>query len=103
MGAPGGRRRRDRKAIRAERVSRVTSLWCESSRFSGPPVTQHSDHEPDPLLDRLSLIASRAGAAILAVRDPAGSRRIKSDSSPVTEADEAAEALILEELRRFMP
>src|SRR5262245_26089362 len=54
-------------------------------------------------LDPLSLIASRAAAAILAVRDPQATRRDKADRSPVTAADEAAEAIILDGLRQIAP
>ena len=50
----------------------------------------------DPsLLDELTGIASRAGEAIMRVRKAGTAVRTKSDSSPVTEADEAAEAIIL--------
>src|ERR1700746_580379 len=55
------------------------------------------------LLDELTTIVSAAAAAILAAR--AGSRevRAKADLSPVTAADHAAEALILEGLARLLP
>lgn len=53
------------------------------------------------LLDGLTLIASRAAAAILAVTDL--NQREKPDLSPVTAADEASEAVILDGLARFMP
>jgi 3'(2'), 5'-bisphosphate nucleotidase len=55
------------------------------------------------LLDELTALVSQAGAAILAVpRDDLASR-IKSDNSPVTRADEAAEALIVAGLRQLLP
>jgi 3'(2'), 5'-bisphosphate nucleotidase len=64
-----------------------------------------ADTEPDDLLDVLSLIAERAGKEILAYY--AGAEEIevrqKADSSPVTEADEAAEDLILEALAKLTP
>ena len=53
------------------------------------------------LLDGLTLIASRAAAAILAVTDL--KRREKPDSSPVTAADEASEAVILDGLAALRP
>jgi 3'(2'), 5'-bisphosphate nucleotidase len=55
---------------------------------------------PNPLLPRVLEIARSAGERILAVyaRDDFG-ERLKSDSSPLTEADLAAHALIVERLR----
>jgi 3'(2'), 5'-bisphosphate nucleotidase len=55
------------------------------------------------LLERLSLLASRAAAAIREIRDPSAGQRIKPDRSPVTAADEAAEAVILDGLARLLP
>lgn len=57
----------------------------------------------DSLLDGLTLIASRAAAAIVAVPRPALNMRDKADMSPVTAADEASEALIRSELASLMP
>ncbi|WP_108662324.1 3'(2'),5'-bisphosphate nucleotidase CysQ [Acuticoccus kandeliae] len=52
-----------------------------------------------PSLDDLVSIAIEAGAAILPFYDPAGTTaRAKEDGSPVTAADEAAEAIILKRL-----
>lgn len=55
------------------------------------------------LIEELAAIASEAGAAILRVRNSGISVRSKADASPVTEADEAAEAIILEGLNRVLP
>jgi 3'(2'), 5'-bisphosphate nucleotidase len=66
-------------------------------------VSQTWDFADPALLDGLTAIASEAAAAILAVRDPALTRRDKADHSPVTQADEAAEAVILEGLARLLP
>jgi 3'(2'), 5'-bisphosphate nucleotidase len=55
------------------------------------------------LLDGLTLIASQAAAAILAIPRPALNTRDKPDHSPVTAADEASEAIILDGLRRLLP
>jgi 3'(2'), 5'-bisphosphate nucleotidase len=66
-------------------------------------VKQNSDIDPANLLDGVTLIASRAAAAILAVPTPAATRRDKPDRSPVTMADEASEAIILDELARLLP
>lgn len=55
------------------------------------------------LLDELTAIASRAGAAILAIAPSALARRDKPDRSPVTAADEAAQAVILDGLGQLLP
>jgi 3'(2'), 5'-bisphosphate nucleotidase len=58
----------------------------------------------DPsLLDALTQIASQAGEAIMRVRLAGTAVRTKADASPVTEADEAAEAIILDGLARTLP
>jgi 3'(2'), 5'-bisphosphate nucleotidase len=55
------------------------------------------------LLDALTDIASQAGAAIMRVRRAGSTVRTKADASPVTEADDAAEAIILEGLAGILP
>ena len=55
------------------------------------------------LLDGLTLLASQAAAAILAVPRAVLNQRNKADASPVTAADEAAEGIILAGLARLMP
>lgn len=55
------------------------------------------------LLDALTGIASQAGEAIMRVRKDGAAVRTKADTSPVTEADEAAEAIILEALAHTLP
>jgi 3'(2'), 5'-bisphosphate nucleotidase len=55
------------------------------------------------LLDGLTLIASRAAAAILAVPQVDLNQRHKPDSSPVTAADDAADTVILAGLAKLMP
>jgi 3'(2'), 5'-bisphosphate nucleotidase len=55
------------------------------------------------LLDELTTVVSRAAATILATRAVALDPRIKSDLSPVTAADHAAEAVLLEGLARLLP
>lgn len=62
--------------------------------------------QPCPLpadLRRLADIAVAAGREIMGVYDNPVDIRTKTDLSPVTEADEAAERLILAELARFDP
>ena len=58
----------------------------------------------DPSLLTLAAdLARRAGSVILAVRARGFETRRKTDESPVTEADHAAEALIVEALRAATP
>jgi 3'(2'), 5'-bisphosphate nucleotidase len=64
----------------------------------------HSDITSDgKLLDELTTIVSHAAAAILAVRASALNPRSKADLSPVTAADEASEAIILDRVSRLLP
>lgn len=55
------------------------------------------------LLDALTDIVAHAAAATLATPFSAVERRIKDDQSPVTAADEASEAVIVDGLARLMP
>ena len=61
------------------------------------------DFADQSLLDELTGIASRAGDAIMRVRRAGAAVRTKADASPVTEADEAAEAIILNGLALALP
>jgi 3'(2'), 5'-bisphosphate nucleotidase len=54
-------------------------------------------------LDELTTLVSRAAAAIVAIDPAACGARDKPDQSPVTAADEAAEAIILDGLSRVAP
>lgn len=55
------------------------------------------------LVGELTSIVSRAAAAILAASRGPLAQRTKADQSPVTAADEAAEAVILDGLRDVLP
>ena len=55
------------------------------------------------LMDDLTRIAARACARIRPLSPATVARRVKDDQSPVTAADEASEAAILEGLARLMP
>lgn len=59
--------------------------------------------QAEALIDELTAIAARASAATLAVPFSTVERHTKNDLSPVTAADEAAEAIILEGLERLCP
>jgi 3'(2'), 5'-bisphosphate nucleotidase len=67
---------------------------------ASPEITPESAQR---LLDDLCDIVSRASAAILAIPLSQAEQRTKHDQSPVTKADEAAEAIILEGLGRVLP
>jgi 3'(2'), 5'-bisphosphate nucleotidase len=56
-----------------------------------------------PLADALTDLVARAAAAILAIAPAALDTRLKADESPVTAADEAADAVIAQGLARLMP
>ncbi|NIK49501.1 3'(2'),5'-bisphosphate nucleotidase CysQ [Variibacter gotjawalensis] len=60
-----------------------------------------NDAEAARLLEAMTTIAAQASAAILAIAAP--KTRTKADASPVTEADEAAEAVIVQGLRAISP
>ena len=63
----------------------------------------NSHRSDDALLSMVADLARRAGAAILSVRARGFAVETKADRSPVTEADTAAEAIIVEGLRRAPP
>ena len=64
---------------------------------------QDSSATDDRLLDELTTVVSAAGAAILATRSGSLDTRTKSDLTPVTVCDHAAEAVILEALAQLFP
>jgi 3'(2'), 5'-bisphosphate nucleotidase len=69
-------------------------------------VTENWERDPAAaarLLDALTELISQAAAAILAVRSPDIAWKAKEDASPVTAADEAAQTIILDGLRRCLP
>jgi 3'(2'), 5'-bisphosphate nucleotidase len=66
----------------------------------GPEISlKHAEQ----VLDALSEIVSRAAQATLAIPFSSVQQRIKNDLSPVTAADEASEAVILEGLAKVLP
>jgi 3'(2'), 5'-bisphosphate nucleotidase len=68
-----------------------------------PSVSAPIPTVDDSLLDELTAIVARAAAAILAIAPAGLTPRMKADHSPVTAADQAAEAVILESLARLLP
>jgi 3'(2'), 5'-bisphosphate nucleotidase len=66
----------------------------------GPEVTPQ---QADAALDALTEIVARASAATLATPFSSVQRRIKTDLTPVTAADEASEAVILAGLAQVLP
>lgn len=59
--------------------------------------------DPDRLADRFADLASQAGAMILTIYNSDFAVRRKADASPVCEADEAAEKIILAGLKELLP
>jgi 3'(2'), 5'-bisphosphate nucleotidase len=66
----------------------------------GPEITPQ---DVERHLDGLTEIVSRAAAATLATPFSSIARRIKTDLTPVTAADELSESVILEGLARLLP
>jgi len=66
----------------------------------GPEITPR---QAEQVLEALSEIVSRAALATLAIPFSSVQHRLKDDKSPVTAADEASEAVILEGLARVLP
>ena len=70
----------------------------------GAPDLAEPEHHPLPdLIDTFEQAAIAAGKEILAVRAAGAQVSIKSDSSPVTQADRVAETLILARLAAQFP
>jgi 3'(2'), 5'-bisphosphate nucleotidase len=68
-----------------------------------PPDRRASPRADKRLLDELTAIVARAAATVLDLGPPDGEVRLKDDHSPVTAADEASEAVILESLAHLLP
>jgi 3'(2'), 5'-bisphosphate nucleotidase len=62
-----------------------------------------SPQRAQQLIDELTDIVARASAETLAIPFSSVSQRIKNDLTPVTAADEASEAVILEGVSRLLP
>lgn len=71
------------------------------ARMNAGGERQSADHLR--LACAIADIASRAGAVIQQIAAENRPPRRKADDSPVTDADEAAESLIVEELQRLVP
>lgn len=68
-----------------------------------PAITKISPADAVRLMDDLMPIVARAAARISALSPATVQRRLKEDQSPVTAADEASEAAILEGLAGLIP
>jgi 3'(2'), 5'-bisphosphate nucleotidase len=55
------------------------------------------------LMDEFTALVSKAAAAIQGIGPEAAARRLKGDRTPVCDADDAAEAVLLEGLAQLMP
>src|SRR3954449_11236323 len=69
----------------------------------GPELQRIAVVTPDILAKAFSLIALEAGEVIMRLYEAGAEARLKDDRSPVTQADEAAEALILQRLKTILP
>jgi 3'(2'), 5'-bisphosphate nucleotidase len=66
----------------------------------GPEITPQ---QAEQLIDSLTEIVARAAAVTLATSFSSVSRRIKTDLTPVSAADEASEAVIVDGVSRLLP
>jgi 3'(2'), 5'-bisphosphate nucleotidase len=99
------RAKRRRQAVRVAWVVGVQCFICMIWRQSFTKVLCPMPGTPSPvrLLESLSHLVRAAGAVVMSVYATAFSVRGKGDHSPVTEADEKAEALILAGLAALTP
>jgi len=67
------------------------------------PALEILPDQADGLLDDLTKIVARACTVIRDISPTAGDRQLKPDQSPVTAADVASEAVILEGLAKLLP
>ncbi len=67
------------------------------------PSSSFRPSTPDAIARAFAEIAREAGAAIMQVYAKGCDARLKDDRSPVTEADEVAEAIILRRLAQVLP
>jgi 3'(2'), 5'-bisphosphate nucleotidase len=91
-----------------ESVTSFADSWEEQERFLERFVAEFSiggpaAREAADLGRRLAEIALEAAAVIRPYWRAGGAVSVKADASPVTEADHAGEAVILERLRRDFP
>ena len=66
-------------------------------------VSEISPADAAALIDELTTIVARASALIRSFAPDTVGRQLKADQSPVTAADEASEAAILEGLAKLLP
>jgi 3'(2'), 5'-bisphosphate nucleotidase len=66
-------------------------------------MTDYTTPDPKALLFNVIMVAEQAGAAIMKIYETDFEAREKQDGSPVTDADEEAEAIILPHLSRITP
>jgi 3'(2'), 5'-bisphosphate nucleotidase len=84
------------------RVIHRVALAAKAGQTRMPDSTKRLSLDPETA-DRLTLLVAQAGERILAVRGSDLRVRRKDDASPVTIADEAANALVLDGLARLLP
>ena len=75
-------------------------MTSNNAAAGGPEITSEAASR---LLEGLTAIVAIAAAATIAKPGTEVERRFKADQSPVTAADEAAEAVILEGLAKLLP
>jgi len=96
-------RRRIDSVARACDTPRLIALPRREKKAREQDGAMHERFRDPALIDVLTGIVSRASAAILQARAGALATRQKADRSPVTAADEASEAVILDGLAKALP
>jgi 3'(2'), 5'-bisphosphate nucleotidase len=90
----------------AARITWFASFWSWCEVQSSPASDPRFRHELAPFaarLDELTSLVARAARVILAIDPSRAKPRKKPDHTPVTAADEAAQAVVLEGLSRLFP
>ncbi len=75
----------------------------EAKSLTGMPMTPRTPQERDSLARLFAQIASDAGVAVMEVYESDFETRTKADRSPVSDADERAEEIILARLESLLP
>jgi len=81
--------------------TRLRAVPNPKEKAKEPAVAAFDANACEALMEELTAIAARAAAAVR--QSGAASLRQKADGSPVTAADQAAEAVILQDLKRLAP
>jgi 3'(2'), 5'-bisphosphate nucleotidase len=94
---------RDRGPIGLATCGRSGDTAADPERAAHEELSPMFSDDRDALAAALGAVALAAGAAVMDIYDRGPQARLKADRSPVTDADEAAERVILARLAYVMP